>query len=119
MLASVPFGMGTAAIDANYTPDFVSPSYMTKSLRMMWPDPELNQLVAGDTSKRQSLTRTIYSYDSELSNSILGTLSRGDKRVRKCIPGKKATLINVSISNGDLILNIIQMVQFDKSALKQ
>ena len=45
---------------------------------------------------------------SELSNAILGTFSRGDKRVWKCIPipnglGGKATLINISISNGDLI----------------
>ena len=46
---------------------------------------------------------------SELSNSILGANSPGDKRVQKCITipnglGEKATLINVStcISNGDL-----------------
>ena len=45
---------------------------------------------------------------SELSNTILGTFSRGDKRVWKCIPdpnglGEKATLINISVSNGNLI----------------
>ena len=44
---------------------------------------------------------------SELSNIILG-ISSGDKRVWKCIPipnglGEKATLINISVSNGDLI----------------
>ena len=44
----------------------------------------------------------------ELSNTILGTFSREDKRVWKCIPipnglGKKTTLINISISIGDLI----------------
>ena len=45
---------------------------------------------------------------SELSNTILGTFSRGDKRVWKCIPvpncpGGKATLINISVSKGVLI----------------
>ena len=45
---------------------------------------------------------------SELSNTILGTFSRGDKSVWKCIPnpnglGEKATLVNISVSNGDLI----------------
>ena len=45
---------------------------------------------------------------SELRNTILGTFSRGDKRVWKCIPipnglGKKVTLINMSVSNGNLI----------------
>ena len=45
---------------------------------------------------------------SELSNTILGTFSRGDKRVWKCIPdpnglGEKATLINISVRNGNLI----------------
>ena len=47
---------------------------------------------------------------SKLSNSILGTFSRGDKThvVWKCIPipnglGEKATLLNISISNADLI----------------
>ena len=45
---------------------------------------------------------------SELSNTILGTFSRGDKRVWQCIPvpnglGGGATLINISVSNGDLI----------------
>ena len=45
---------------------------------------------------------------SELSNTILGIFSRGDKRVCKCIPfpnglGEKATLINISVSNGNLI----------------
>ena len=47
---------------------------------------------------------------SELSNTILGTFSRGDKRVWRCTPipnclGKKDTLINISVSNGDLICN--------------
>ena len=45
---------------------------------------------------------------SELSNTILGTFSRGDKRAWKCIPipnefGENATLINISVGNGDLI----------------
>ena len=46
---------------------------------------------------------------SELSNTILGTFRRGDKRVWKCIPvpnglgGGEATLINISVSNGNLI----------------
>ena len=45
---------------------------------------------------------------SELSNTILGTFSRGDKRVWKCIPvpnglGEKATLINISVRKGNLI----------------
>ena len=45
---------------------------------------------------------------SEPNNTILGTFSRGDKRVWKCIPvpnglGGKATLINISVSNGNLI----------------
>ena len=45
---------------------------------------------------------------SELSNTILGTFSKGDKRVWKCIPipnglGEKATLINISVSNGNPI----------------
>ena len=45
---------------------------------------------------------------SELSNTILGTFRRGDKRVWKCIPipnslEGKATLINISISNGESI----------------
>ena len=40
---------------------------------------------------------------SELSNTILGTFSRGDKRVWKCIPvpnglGEKATLISYKYS---------------------
>ena len=44
----------------------------------------------------------------ELSNTIFGTFSRGDKRVWKCIPipnclGEKATLINISVSSGNLI----------------
>ena len=47
---------------------------------------------------------------SELSNTILCTFSRGDKRIWKCIPvpnglGGKATLINISVSTGDLICN--------------
>ena len=45
---------------------------------------------------------------SELSNTILGTFSRGEKSVSKCIPipnelRGKATLINISIGNGNLI----------------
>ena len=45
---------------------------------------------------------------SELSNTILSKFNRGDKRVWKCIPvpnglGGKATLINISVSNGNLI----------------
>ena len=46
---------------------------------------------------------------SGLSNNILGTFSRGDKRVWKCIPipnamgGGGATLVNIGISNWDLI----------------
>ena len=45
---------------------------------------------------------------SELSSTILSTFSRGDKRVWKCIPvpnglGGKATLMNISVSNGNLI----------------
>ena len=45
---------------------------------------------------------------SELSNTIVRTFSRGDKRVWKCILvpsglGEKATLINISVSNGNLI----------------
>ena len=51
---------------------------------------------------------------SELCNIILGTFSRGDKSVRKCIPirnclGKKTTLINISVSNGDLICHIMMI----------
>ena len=45
---------------------------------------------------------------SELSNTILGTFRRVDKRVWKCIPvpnglREKATLINISVNNGNLI----------------
>ena len=45
---------------------------------------------------------------SELSNTILGTFSRGGKRVWKCIPipnclGEKAAFITISVSNGNLI----------------
>ena len=45
---------------------------------------------------------------NEFSNTILNTFSRGDKRVWKCIPipnglEEKATLINISVSNGNLI----------------
>ena len=45
---------------------------------------------------------------SELNNTILSTFSRGDKRIWKCIPipnglEEKATLLNISVSNGDSI----------------
>ena len=45
---------------------------------------------------------------NELSNSILSSFNRGDKRVWECIPipndlGERATLININVSNGDLI----------------
>ena len=48
------------------------------------------------------------SHQRSESNTILDTFSRGDKRVWKCIPvpyglGKKTTLINIRVSNGDLI----------------
>ena len=52
-----------------------------------------SELFTGDTSELQSFTRTrtrvlvpSSHQRSELSNTILSTFSRGDKRVWKCIP---------------------------------
>ena len=61
---------------------------------------------------------------TEFSDTILGTFCRGDKRVWKCIPipnglGEKATLINISVSNGDLICNRRKKRAFEKAIKKQ
>ena len=69
-----------------------------------------SELFTGDTLERQSFTIAL----TREVNAILGTFSRGDKRVWKCIPvpnslggGGVATLINISVSNGDLICHTI------------
>ena len=68
-------------------------------------------------SERQSFTRTRET--SKLSNFIVGALSRGDKIVLKHIPipnglGEKATLIDISISNGGLMMIPAAPNQWDK-----
>ena len=53
---------------------------------------------------------------SELSNTIIGTFSRGDKRLWKYVPipnglGRGATLINNNVSTGDLICHRWSVLQ--------